>query len=350
MAATHGAAHNELGLQAVELVGNLDSDWPQKRWIGCKLERWQRLTHSWWCTRVAKSPDYGVIQLMNIRQMRSLIAVVDTGSFAAAGDEVGLSHSAIGLQIKGMEEELGVTLFDRNQRPPVATPQGRALAEHARKTVAMFDAAPCVAKGDVVRGNLTVGAVPTVLASFLPSALGELRVLHPNLRIDVRSGSSAKLTDHLLKGRLDVVVCTKPAQPVNRLEWHLIASEPFVVIAPSDSAQSTDKALLTSNSFIWFNRKTWAGAGIENQLRVRKIKVKATMEIDSLDAIASMVREGLGVSIVPQCKGAHPKWDGLIAVPFGDPPFAREIGALVPAGTTPDTLVKAFLGVLKAET
>lgn len=285
---------------------------------------------------------------MNIRQMRSLIAVVETGSFAAAGDLVGLSHSAISLQIKGMEEELGVLLFDRNLRPPVVTAQGRALAEHARKIIAMFDAAPDVAKGDVVRGRLIVGAVPTVLASFLPAALGELRVLHPNLRIDVRSGSSAKMAEHLLKGRLDVVVCTKPAQPVHGLEWHFIAKEPFVVIAPLDSAENTDEALLTSMPFIWFNRKTWAGAAIENQLSARKIKVNATMEIDSLDAIASMVREGLGVSIVPVCKGTRPEWDGLKAVPFGDPPYVREVGALVPSSAAPDALVKAFLGVLRA--
>jgi DNA-binding transcriptional LysR family regulator len=181
----------------------------------------------------------------------------------------------------------------------------------------------------------------------LPAALGELRVLHPDLRIDVRSGSSAKMAEYLLKGRLDVVVCTKPAQPVHGLEWHHIAKEPFVVIAPLDSAQNSDEILLTSMPFIWFNRKTWAGAGIENQLVVRKIKVNATMEIDSLDAIASMVREGLGVSIVPVCKGTRPEWDGLKAVPFGDPPYAREVGALVPSGATADALIQVFLGVLK---
>lgn len=285
---------------------------------------------------------------MNIRQMRTLVAVVELGSFAAAGDRVGLSHSAISLQIKGMEEELGVILFDRNLRPPVATAQGRALAEHARKTVAMFDAAPEVAKGDAVRGRLIVGAVPTVLASFLPAALGELRVLHPDLRIDVRSGSSAEMTSHLLKGQLDVVICTRPAQPVHGLDWYTIAQEPFVVIAPMGSTETDDEALLTQMPFIWFNRKTWAGSGIEKQLDARKIKVNATMEIDSLDAIASMVREGLGVSIVPVCKGTRPEWDGLRAIPFGDPAYAREVGALVPSAQVPDGLIKAFLAVLQS--
>lgn len=284
---------------------------------------------------------------MNIRQMRSLVAVVDAGSFAAAGDEVGLSHSAISLQIKNMETELGVSLFDRTQRPSVATAQGRALAEHARKTVAMFDATAHVAKGDVVRGRLSVGAVPTILASFLPAALRQLRALHPYLNIEVRSGGSAEMADHLIKGRLDVVVCTKPAQPVHGLDWHTIAEEPFAVIAPSDSIGKNDKELLASMPFIWFNRKTWAGGAIENQLNARGIKVHAAMEIDSLDAIGSMVREGLGVSIVPVSNGSRPEWEGLRAVPFGDPPFVREVGALTPSGVASDALIRAFLGVLQ---
>jgi DNA-binding transcriptional LysR family regulator len=280
--------------------------------------------------------------------MRTLLAVVETGSFAAAGDQVGLTHSAISLQIKALEEELGVALFNRKTRPPTVTVQGRTLAEHSRKTIVLFDAAPSIAKGDVVRGQLIVGAVPTVLASFLPSALGELKTLHPDLRIDVRSGGSAEMASHVLKGRLDLAVCTRPEQPVSGLEWHFIAQEPFVVIAPMGGKDVDDKTLLTSLPFIWFNRKTWAGAGIANHLKARKIKVSATMEIDSLDAISSMVREGLGVSIVPVCKGADPNWENLEIIPFGDPPYTREIGALVPSGNAPDALITAFLGVLQA--
>ena len=285
---------------------------------------------------------------MNIRQMRTLIAIVETGSFAAAGDYVGLSPSAVSLQIKAMEAEMDVILFDRTMRPPVITGQGRALADHARKTLAMFDAAPGIAKGDTIRGRLTVGAVPTALASFLPAALAKIKVLHPDLRIDVRSGSSDKMVGHLLKGRLDVAVCTKPKQPVQGLDWHLIAKEPLVVIAPIGCEERDDRALLTHMPFIWFNRKTWAGAGIENQLKERKINVNATMEIDSLDAITSMVNEGLGVSIVPVCKHANPNWIGLTVIPFGDPPYTREVGALIPSGTAPDALTMAFLRILQA--
>ncbi|WP_298919584.1 LysR family transcriptional regulator [uncultured Roseobacter sp.] len=282
---------------------------------------------------------------MNIQQMRSLVAVVDSGSFAAAGDAVGRSHSAISLQIKGLEDELGVVLFDRVVRPPMPTAKGRALADHARKVIALFDASEGVVHDQLVHGRLTVGAVPTVLSSFLPKALAELKTLHPDLSFDVRSGSSNALADLLVQGDLDIVICTMPPQPIPGLEWHLIGHEPMVVIAPKE-VQGDEETLLATHPFIWFNRQTWAGAGIEAELKARDIHVQATMEIDSLDAIAAMVREGLGVSIVPSCRGSTGVWPGLRSVPFGKPPYARNVGALLSGGAASDPLIGTFLAAL----
>ena len=198
---------------------------------------------------------------MNVRHLRTLLAVVETGSFAAAGHAVGVSHSAISLQIKALEDELGVSLFDRTKRPPTPTARGRALADHARKTLELFDAARAVATGELVAGRLTVGAVPTTLSSILPPALATLRRAHPELRIRVLSGSSASLAGRLQRGELDVAICTRPDPSPPGLDWIHIADEPFAVIAPASARGATDVDLLTTNPFIWFNRATWAGRG-----------------------------------------------------------------------------------------
>lgn len=282
---------------------------------------------------------------MNIQQMRILIAVIDEGSFAAAGDAVGRSHSAVSLQIKALEQELGMILFDRLVRPPAPTAKAHALADHARKVVKLFDATEEVVTGQLIHGRLRVGAVPTVLSSFLPRALAELRTQHPDLSIDVHSGSSDQLADQLTHGALDIAICTKPPREIEALDWHHIAHEPLVVIAPADAA-GDEKTLLSSHPFIWFNRKTWAGSVIEAQLTARGIAVRSTMEIDSLDAIESLVREGLGVSVVPVCKDSTGRWPGLRSVPFGDPPSVRDVGALMRGGAPDDPLIRTFLRAL----
>ena len=284
---------------------------------------------------------------MNIKQLKTLLAVVEHKSFAAAGDKIGLSHSAISLQIKGMEDELGVQLFDRIKRPPVPTARGRALAEHAKKTLALFDASASVARGELVRSKITIGAVPTALASFVPPALKRLQSQFPDLSIELQSGSSSALATRLSNGELDVTVCTKPVNDMPGLDWHRIAMEPFVVVAPTQVKGDDWKTLLKDQPFIWFNRKTWAGHSIEEELRQKYVTVNATMEIDSLEAITTLVSEGLGVSIVPMCKGKRPYSARLRYVPFGDPPFQREVGAFTNTGGRSDLVIDACITALE---
>lgn len=285
---------------------------------------------------------------MNVRHLRTLLAAVERGSFAAAGEAVGITHSAVSLQIKSLEDELGVTLFDRGTRPPAPTARGRALADHARKTLQLFDAARAVATGELVKGKLTVGAVPTTLSSILPPALTVLRDHHPELRIEIHSDSSASLAAKLHRGELDIAICTRPDPSPPGLAWHEIATEPFHVIAPVSAEGATDQDLLTSHPFIWFNRKTWAGRGIEAELGERGITVSSDMEIDSLEAISSLVSAGLGVSIVPMCRGARPFPSDIRAVPFGNPPYSREVGALIAPNGAPPELIDTFLKALRA--
>jgi DNA-binding transcriptional LysR family regulator len=285
---------------------------------------------------------------MNIKQLKTLLAAVETGSFAAAGERVGLSPSAVSLQIKAMEEELGVALFDRIRRPPVPTARGRALADHAIKTLTLFEAAPAVARGELVRETLEIGAVPTALASFLPAGLKRLQARFPGVKIDVRSAGSAALAETLAGGRLDLVVCTRPPTPIPGLEWHAIAVEPFVVLAPAQAEGRDWKELLARYPFIWFNRKTWAGRGIETELAGQGMTVQASMEVDSLEAIVNMVGAGLGVSIVPMCKGKRPFSSRLRHLPFGDPVFTREVGALTNSGGRGDLVIDACIEALQS--
>ncbi|UWQ92859.1 LysR family transcriptional regulator [Rhodobacteraceae bacterium M382] len=285
---------------------------------------------------------------MNIKQLKTLLAVVEHKSFAAAGDRLGLSHSAVSLQIKAMEDELGVLLFDRIKRPPVPTARGRALAEHAQKTLALFDASASVARGELVRDKLTIGAVPTVLASFLPAGIKVLQAQYPALEITLRSGSSSGLAARLAEGDLDVAICTKPLNPIPGLDWHAIATEPFVVIAPAHAEGDDWRGLLQDHPFIWFNRKTWAGQSIEEELKAQKINVRGAMEIDSLEAISNLVSEGLGVAIVPICKGRRPFSNRIRHLPFGNPQFSREIGAFTITDGRSDLVIGSCIEALQS--
>ncbi|MGO1119273.1 LysR family transcriptional regulator [Rhodovibrionaceae bacterium A322] len=284
---------------------------------------------------------------MELRQLRTLVAIADYGSFAAAADAVGLTQSAVSLQIKHLEAELGETLFDRRQRSPQLNDKGQAVVEQARKVVSLCDHILLKGSDHRPEGTLLLGAVPTMLGGILPDAFASLRDLYPKLHIKVTSGLSAELAARTRAGDINAAVVTAPHQLAGGLVAHQVAREPLVVIAPPGTKEDNDRDLLQAGPFIQFNRGAWAGQQIDRHLKERKIRVTLGMEIDSLEAIARMVRQGLGVSVVPHPSGPDPIFAGLRWLPFGDPPLYRSLVVIEREGNPQSHLVSLLVEVLR---
>lgn len=284
---------------------------------------------------------------MELRQLRTLVAISDFGTFAAAADAIGLTQSAVSLQIKGLEQEIGTEIFDRRHRPPLLNDKGRSLVEQARKVLEICDDISRTGADTPLEGVLAFGAVPTSVASILPPALVMMRARHPKLQIRVTSGLSAELAAATRAGELDAAIVSEPARLSDGLVSSRITREPLLVIAPPDVPGETDKELLEAASFIQFSRRAWAGQLIDRYIHDRGIEVKRGMEIDSLDAIARMVSFGLGVSVVPLPRTATGMLDGLKWLPFGDPPLHRSLVMIERQASPQSQLVEALTDVLR---
>lgn len=282
---------------------------------------------------------------MDLRHLKTLIAIAENGSFAAAGDAIGLTQSAISLHVKALEEALDTKLFDRTTRPPRLNTRGRNLVDRARDIVEQCEGLSDLVSGESLAGSLDVGAVPTLLSGILPPALGAIRAQHPDLRIRVSSGLSADLVGSVHKGELDAAVVTEPSQVQTGLSWHMYAEEPLLVIAPKGTKGSTDRELLAAGPFIRFQRFAWAGRLIDTHLKDRGIKVNTGMEIDSLEAIALMVANGLGVSVVPDRAGARLP-ENIESIPFGDPPLCRVVGVVERRDNPKAHLIRGLVEIL----
>ncbi len=288
-----------------------------------------------------------ILGSMEFRQLKTLVAISDFGTFAAAADAIGLTQSAVSLQIKGLEQEIGTEVFDRRHRPPLLNDKGRTLVEKARKVLEMCE--DITRHGDDVplEGILAFGAVPTSVASILPPALAMMRERHPKLHIKVTSGLSAELAAATRTGELDAAIVAEPVRLADGLISNRITREPFLVIAPPDVPGETDRELLEAGSFIQFSRHAWTGQLIERYLSDRGIVVKRGMEIDSLDAITRMVSFGLGVSVVPLPRTASAMLDSLKWLPFGDPPLHRSLVMIERQASPQSLLVEALTDVLR---
>ena len=289
---------------------------------------------------------------MDFRHLKTLVAIAEHKSFAAAADAIGLTQSAVSLHVKALEDQLQTTLFDRTTRPPLLNTQGTALVEKAREIIGLCDGLTDSLRGERVVGSLELGAIPTALTGILPDALVALRASHPELRIRVTSDLSADLAEAVRRGSLDVAVVSEPTHLAAGLSWHPIVSEPLMVIAPQHTPmgpdREPDRALLESLPFLQFKRSAWAGRLIDTHLRERGIHVRPSMEIDSLEAVAGMVSRGLGVSIAPMRAMAEPLPENVRAVPFGDPPLMRNIGLIERSENAKIDMVKALYETLIA--
>ena len=280
--------------------------------------------------------------MINPRHLASLNAISEHGSFSAAGAAIGRSHSAVSLHVKALEESLGTQLLDRTVRPPALTPDGEALVEQARRLARVLEDIDAIGRSEHLAGTLAVGIVPTAMTDLAPPALAKLRAGHPEVQITIRTGLSGELAQAVRTGELDAAVLTAPDLPPEGLELKPIVEEPLVVVAPATAAEQTDAGLLAAHPFIWFSRKTWAGQQIERRLLDRGIRVRASMEIDSLEAIEALVRNGLGISVVPmRAAGAD-----LRQVPFCQPQAVRRVVLALRPRTPKARLVAALHNAL----
>ncbi len=265
---------------------------------------------------------------MDLRVLRTLLAVADEGSFVKGGQRVGLTQSAISLHIQSLEQELRTNLFDRSRRPPVLTPQGRIVVDRIRDILRLYDDlnADLGSQGELEA--IELGAVPTTLTGILPPALVALRASHPELRVRITSGLSHELERKVVGGEIDAALVTKPQSLADTFSWYDVDAEPLMVIAPSATPGDSDKDVLERLPYIKFRRFAWAAETIDSQLRNRQIKITTLMEIDSLEAVAAMVSAGLGVSVVPRRSVAQPFPASIRALPFGTTPVTRIIGLM----------------------
>jgi DNA-binding transcriptional LysR family regulator len=240
------------------------------------------------------------VAVVNLRALETLVAIGETQSFVEAARRLGISQSTVSMQIKALEEELEVELFDRSVRPPLLSLAGLAIVASARDVVARVeDIRRCARMESGLTGTLRLGAVQTATLALLPECVASTVRRHPGLTITIESGLSAPLIEQVRERLLDASVVTEPPETPPELNCELILRERLALVFGSD-LQAGALGDVERYPFIRFNRRIGVGAIVDRFLATKRVAPTEFMELDSIEAILAMVERGLGVAIVPE--------------------------------------------------
>ncbi len=281
---------------------------------------------------------------MSITLLKTLVAISEQGSFRAAADRVCVSPAAVGQQMRQLEDLLGKDLFDRSRQLPQLNPVGKAMIPKARDIIHAYDTLMKRGGADEeMNGELTLGALPSMIRRLIPSSVKMLVAANPGLHIRVIPGEAHDLQEQVERGALDAAVVSKSSEIDPSLNWQSFAEEELVLIASPETTEKDPYKLLGSQPFIRHARWTTVGQLADEWLARHKINIHASMEMESLDNLTSMVAHGLGVSVVPNICMPDPIFENLVKLPLGEGNISRNVGVLSRADSPKTRLVDGLL-------
>jgi len=250
---------------------------------------------------------------------------------AAAAREIGLTAAAAGQQLQQLEADIGVELFDRTKRSMTLNHHGRSLVEPIQEIIARYEALGSDFKSEL-SGTIVLGALVSTLMGAFGNTLNELKQSYPELEIKLIAGLSNNFLDQVIEGSLDAAIVTESpyALPQN-VQWTELYSEPMVLIYPTvkNRKNFSTKSASDDLPFIRFERNTWTGHLVDQTIRANKMVIKDSMELNSVEAIIELVRQGLGFAIVPRLANIAWKADKqLLIAELTGKTIYRKVGLL----------------------
>lgn len=239
---------------------------------------------------------------MEVREMKSLLALAEFGSILLASQRCNLSPAAVHKHLKTLEDEIGAPLYEKHEGRLVLTHAGQMLLPFVREILRHYEAAiAMVSEWKVAkRGIVRVGAGPTFSTYLLPGLVKRFRRQHQAVDVFVETGGSGHLMDRLRSGALDLIFDVASASLEDeQLEQTAVWESPAGFIAAAGKSPSTMKlAKLEKSPFILFQAGTRMEGIVGAYLNSLNFRPKVVMRSDSSEAIKSMVRAGLGVSVL----------------------------------------------------
>jgi LysR family positive regulator for ilvC len=296
---------------------------------------------------------------MNIRMLKHFLSLAENLHFGRASDECHISVSALSRNIRQLEEDLGVMLFNRDNRTVSLTVEGKKFVEYARETSSQWNLIrhELTDNSDQLKGEISLYGSVTASYSFLYELLRRFRVAHPSIEIKLRTGDPEHAIAHILDGKEDITIAARPALLPRNLAFKQIAMSPLLFIAPLEQQVLNVPNQVPATPQEWadipmiLSENGVSRTRIDEWFRQHDMTPKIYAQVTGNEAIVSMVSLGFGIGIVPKIVlDNSPLKDRVQVLEVRPELEPYDIGLFALTKNLKNPLVEAFWDLIKEET
>tara|TARA_Y100000996_G_C22462865_1_gene618809 strand:- start:102 stop:1034 length:933 start_codon:yes stop_codon:yes gene_type:complete len=271
---------------------------------------------------------------MTITQLKYTLAVAEYGNFTTASEKCFVTQPTLSMQVQKLEEELGVTIFNRSTKPLQVTEVGEKVLNQARKIIEESTRMNDVISEEkgVIGGTLKVGIIPTVTSTLLPLFLNIFTKKHKNVDLKIEEFNTETIVQKLEDNSIDCAIAATPLNNEKVIERPLYY-EPFVAYVPKHHSLSGNKYLeiddLTNGDLLILQDGHCFRNQVLNLCSLEDLNKQYELKSGSFETLINLSNNGPWMTIIPylHSNNLSPKNIENV-IPFQDPAPAREISMI----------------------
>lgn len=248
------------------------------------------------------------ICIMNIRTLKHFQTLADTLHFGRASDSCHISISALSRNIRQLEEELGVLLFDRDNRSVALTTEGRKFLSYAREASTQWDAIcnELTNSSEHLQGQISLYCSVTAAYSILFDLLNQFRNDYPGIEIKLHTGDPEHAISRVLAGNEHISIAARPSSLPRGIAFKPVTTSPLLFIAPNEEPNGSVPIQTPRSPKDWANVPMIVSEGgiarkrVDVWFRDMGVSPRIYAQVAGNEAIVSMVSLGLGIGVVPK--------------------------------------------------
>lgn len=291
---------------------------------------------------------------VNLKTLHGFIVVAETGSFRKAADALHRSQSALSMQIKQLEDQLNVSLFHRTTRRVELTSEGRQLLNHAQRALSELDSGLQQIRGaaDIRSGTISMGCVPSVAATLLPTVLLLFQREYPEIKIHLRELPYQELLEAIRKMDIDFGIGPF-VDHMGDCDFRPIFHEPILALMREkfwkNQANEISLEELTELPILINSTSAALRGHLDRELAARGLKLNVMFEVLHVQTLVAFANLGLGVAFLPQVTIPYPLAPGMRRLAIVEPNLERTVGLISLKGQSTSPATGKLVGLVIEE-